>query len=104
MEEAGIPTIYLGSCRDMMARLMPPRAAFLNFPLGRQCGKPGDVDLQMSILKDALDLLVTATSPGRIADLPYEWGTPFDWKSYMQNLDEMLKEEGMQVQQWKPQN
>jgi D-proline reductase (dithiol) PrdB len=104
MEEAGIPTIYLGSCRDMMVRVMPPRSAFLNFPLGRQCGKPNDVDLQMNILRAALDLLVKASTPGEIVDLPFEWGYPFDWKSYMHDLDEMLKEEGIQVQEWTPEN
>lgn len=100
MEEAGIPTVYLGSCRDMMARVMPPRAAFLNFPLGRQCGKPDDADLQLSILKDALDVLATATSPGQIVDLPYVWGAFFDWRTFVQSLEEMLKEEGTQLQEW----
>ena len=89
MEEAGIPTIYLGSCRDMMARVRPPRSAFLNFPLGR-------------ILKSALDVLVKSTTPGDLVDLPHEWGTPFDWKSYWHDLDEMIKEEGIQAQEWKP--
>ena len=102
MEEAGVPTIYLGSCRDMMAQVNPPRAAFLNFPLGRQCGKPEDVDLQIRILKDALEVLVSATVPGQIVDLPYEWGAPFDWKSYWHDLDEMIQEEGIQAQEWKP--
>jgi len=104
MEEAGIPTIYLGSCRDMMARVLPPRSAFLNFPLGRPCGKPNEPELQASILKSALDVLLKATTPGNIVDLSYEWGTPFDWKSYWHDLDEMIKEEGIQAQEWKPNN
>lgn len=102
MEEAGIPTIYLGSCRDMMAKVKPPRSAFLNFPLGRQCGKPNEPDLQTSILKSTLDVLVDASSPGGIVDLPYTWGVAFDWKSYWEDLDQMVKEEGIQAQEWKP--
>jgi D-proline reductase (dithiol) PrdB len=102
LEEAGIPTIYIGSCRDMMLRLMPPRSAFLNFPLGRQCGKPNDADLQTSILRAALEVLVNASTPGEIVDLPFAWGSPFDWKSYMHDLDAMVKEEGIQAQEWKP--
>jgi hypothetical protein len=86
----------------MMARVKPPRSAFLNFPLGRQCGKPNDPILQMSILKAALDVLVNATTPGEIVDLPFEWGSPFDWESYMHDLDVMLKEEGVQAQEWAP--
>ncbi len=102
MEEAGIPTIYLGSCRDMMERVKPPRAAFLNFPLGRQCGKKNDRDLQLSILKAALDVLVTASKPGDIVDLPFSWGEPFSWQSFMSDLEAMLKEEGSEVQEWTP--
>ncbi len=86
----------------MMERVKPPRSAFVNFPLGRQCGKPNDPELQKSILKDALDLLTTATRPGEIRHLPFEWGAPFDWKNFMQDLAKMLEEEGTEMQEWKP--
>lgn len=85
-----------------MERVRPPRAAFLDFPLGHQCGKPHDVDLQMRILKDTLSLLATATVPGEIVDLPYEWGEPFDWETYKRDLEDMLKEEGAAIQAWAP--
>lgn len=85
----------------MMARVQPPRSAFLNFPLGRQCGKPNDPELQKKILRSTLEVLVNASNAGEIVDLPYEWGTPYDWKTYWQDLDEMIKEEGIQVQEWK---
>jgi len=94
IEELGIPTIYLGSCRDIMEQIKPPRSAFLNFPLGRPCGKPHDANLQRNILKDALHLLNRVTDPGKIVDLPYEWGTPFDWKKNIKDIMEMLKAEG----------
>lgn len=102
MEEAGIPTIYLGSCRDMMVQVKPPRSAFVNFPLGRQCGKPNEPDLQFRILQSALGVLATASTPGEIVDLPYEWGEPFDWKGFMKDMEEMLNEEGSAIQEWKP--
>jgi hypothetical protein len=86
----------------MMAQVRAPRAAFLDFPLGHQCGKPHDVDLQTRILKDTLKLLVTASVPGEIVDLPYEWGKPFDWETYTSDLDAMLKEEGVAAQDWAP--
>jgi hypothetical protein len=56
----------------------------------------------MSIIKAALDVLVNASTPGEIVDLPFAWGSPFDWKSYMHDLDVMLKEEGIQGQEWAP--
>ena len=94
--------MYLGSCRDMMAQVKPPRSVFLNFPLGRQCGKPNDVELQTDILKAALDVLANASTPGEIVDLPFEWHVPFSWQDYGADLDAMLKEEGIQAQEWKP--
>lgn len=57
--------------------MKPPRSVFLNFPMGRQAGKPFDRELQTRILKDALNALKTITVPGSIIDLPYEW-TPGD--------------------------
>jgi len=51
----------------------PPRAVFVNFPLGRQTGKPFDRELQMKIIKDAFDALKSIKEPGKIIDLPYQW-------------------------------
>ena len=77
VEEVGVCTVYVGSARDMMAQVKPPRPVFVNSPLGHQCGKPFDRELQMSIIKDALNTLNTLQEPGRITDLPYEWGEEF---------------------------
>ena len=84
----------------MMAQVKPPRGVFLNFPLGHQCGKPHDVALQTSILKDALNVLTIASSPGEIVDLAYEWDTSFDFSDFMQSLEQMLQEEGGTPQDW----
>jgi hypothetical protein len=86
----------------MMARLKAPRSVFVNFPLGRQCGKPHDLDLQTRILKDTLQVLSTATTPGEIVDLPYEWHESFDWASYKRDTEQMIEEEGIEKQEWKP--
>jgi hypothetical protein len=101
IEEAGLPTVYMGSCRDMMKQVKPPRSAFINFPLGRQCGRPNDNEMQKKILKDALSLLITVTSPGKVVDLPYKWERPFGWDDYMKDIQEMLEEEGNSAQEWK---
>ena len=86
----------------MMAMVKPPRSAFLNFPLGRQCGKPNDVDLQLGVLRATLDVLVNASTPGVIVDLPFEWEVPFSWQDYGADMDAMLKEEAIQAQAWTP--
>ena len=85
-----------------MARLYPPRGVFLNFPLGHQCGKPQDVSLQVSILTDTLNVLSTATEPGQIVDLSYEWDEPYEWTDYTKDIEAMLGEEGGMAQEWKP--
>jgi len=77
-----------------MEQIKPPRSAFINFPLGRPCGKPLDVKLQRKILKDTLQLLERAAEPGKIVDLPYEWGAPFDWEKNIKDIMEMLMAEG----------
>lgn len=102
IEEGGISTIYLGSCRDMIALVKPPRAVFVDFPLGHQCGRPNDVALQMRILQDTLEALVKISAPGEIVDLPYEWGESFGWESYERGIEEMLREEGLPTQVWVP--
>ncbi|PWB79363.1 MAG: hypothetical protein C3F08_06960 [Candidatus Methylomirabilota bacterium] len=73
IEEAGIPTVTLSSALDITSSVKPPRAAFVNFPLGHQAGKPFDVQGQTRIALDALHLLETATTPGTIVRLPYKW-------------------------------
>ena len=102
IEKNGLSTVYLGSCRDMMARIRAPRSAFIDFPLGHQCGKPNDIDLQTQILKDTLNVLVTATIPGALVDLDYQWDEPFSWDMYQAAIKEMLDEEGSPAQEWQP--
>ena len=84
----------------MMQQVKPPRSAFLNFPLGHQCGRPHNVELQTEILKSALQVFAAADAPGEIVDLPYEWDSPFDFSSFLGDLEEMLKEEGSAPQEW----
>lgn len=101
VEAAGIPTVLLGSCLDMMKQLMAPRTVFLDFPLGCQCGRPNDRELQMGILRDVLAFLEKAYAPGQVLELPYLWDRPFDWESYNRDVAEMIQEEGIPSQDWK---
>lgn len=100
VEEAGIPTVFLGSCLDMMKQVMAPRTVFLDFPLGRQCGPPHDRETQVAVLRDTLCFLEGAATPGQVLELPYEWPTPFDWESYSNDVAEMIREEGIPAQDW----
>ena len=80
VEDAGIPTVVIGSARDIMEAVKPPRAVFVNYPLGRQSGKPFDRENQMAIVKDAFEALKSLKEPGKIVDLPYRWSEDDSWE------------------------
>ncbi len=61
------------SAPDITRAVKPPRAVFVNFPLGHQTGKPHQPDLQRQIVRDAMRAFGTITRPGEIVELPYVW-------------------------------
>ena len=79
-EALGIATISLTSARSITRSANPPRALYLDFPLGRTAGKAFDAAMQLDIMRRALALLDTADRPGTIVDLPYRWADDDDWK------------------------
>jgi len=80
IEERGIPTVSLSSARSITAAVNPPRAVFVDFPLGRTAGKPGDRNLQRRIMEDALGAVADIVAPGTIITLPYRWSDDEAWK------------------------
>jgi len=80
-EDAGIPTLCMTSARDITRAVNPPRAAFLDFPLGHTTGKPHDPDLQHRILVEALSSFETMTAPGAMKELPFHWSEDEEWKA-----------------------
>lgn len=73
IEESGVSTVMLSAALDITSSVKPPRAVFVNFPLGHQAGKPCDREGQTRIILDALHLLETATTSGTLVQLPYKW-------------------------------
>ena len=59
--------------REITARVKPPRALFLHWPLGHPFGEPGRADQQRAVCLAALDLVRTAQEPGAIVDAPWRW-------------------------------
>jgi len=80
-EAAGIPTLCMTSAQDITRGVNPPRAAFLDFPLGHTTGKPHEPDLQRRILVEALSSFETLTAPGTIKELPFCWSEDEEWKA-----------------------
>ena len=53
-EARGLPSLILGSGLDIMQAGRPPRAVFLNYPLGFEAGIPFDEDNQLAVLNAAV--------------------------------------------------
>ena len=70
----------MSSALDITKAVNPPRAAFLDFPLGHTTGKPHEPDLQREILVEALNGIVSLTEPGSIKMLQFEWSEDSSWK------------------------
>ena len=79
-EAAGIPTLSMTSALDITKAVSPPRAAFLDYPLGHTTGKPYEPELQREILVQALAGFTSLTTPGSIKILPFRWSENDDWK------------------------
>jgi hypothetical protein len=80
IERRGIPTLSMSSAWSITRAVNPPRAAYLDFPLGHTAGKPHDAQLNLAILRAALQVFAIATRPGEIVSLPFEWADDDAWK------------------------
>jgi hypothetical protein len=56
-EDAGLATVVVALVREHVVSMRPPRALWVPFELGRPFGPPGDVEMQMRVLRAALTLL-----------------------------------------------
>ena len=77
VEELGIPTVCLSTGRDITELVRPPRAYFVNAPMGNNFGAAGDAATQARILCAAMMLAVEAREAGKIVDDPLVWPKPF---------------------------
>lgn len=94
IEGRGIPTLVIGTVRDVMEQVPAPRAVFVDFPVGRTFGPPGDAARHARVLADALAELPAFTAPGQIRDLPHQWSPDGDrgWEAMVR--DELLSFRG----------
>jgi hypothetical protein len=77
----GISTLCMTSALDITEAVNPPRAAFLDYPLGHTTGKPDDPELQRAILVDALAAFDRLSEPGSVRVLPFRWSDDDAWKA-----------------------
>jgi hypothetical protein len=73
LEDRGIPTLLAGTALDIMDQVRPPRAVFVDHPVGRTFGPPHDRERAKTILKRILAELPAFTEPGEIRDSHFQW-------------------------------
>jgi D-proline reductase (dithiol) PrdB len=87
LEANGIPTVLVGSARDIVEQVAVPRFVFTDFPLGNPCGAPYDTAMQTAIVGMALDLLEKAWQPQTTVQTPFHWPTE-DWRANFMRIGE----------------
>ncbi len=81
LEENGIPTVVIGSARDIVEHVGVPRFVFTDFPLGNPAGLPWQAEMQTAIVGLALDLLEGATGPRTTVVAPFQWSGDPGWRA-----------------------
>lgn len=92
LEQAGLPTVIVGSARDIVEHCGVPRFVFTDFPLGNPCGHPWQRDMQRAIVAQALDELERATAPRTTAQAPFAWKEDPGWRRRYGRVDPAERE------------
>ena len=87
LEANGIPTVIIGSARDIVEHCGVPRFLFTDFPLGNPAGHPDNRPMQQAIVAQALDLLASATAPRTTIAAPFPWRDGPDWRARYGHID-----------------
>lgn len=77
-EEAGLSTILVTNMPFWAELIGVPRTLAVEFPFGHVLGNPGNIDQQLSIIKEALNVLEYASYPGTIFHSEKEWNEPLE--------------------------
>ena len=66
--------------RDRTESVNPPRAAFVDMPLGYTAGRPNEPEFQRDLLRKVFKAAENIDSPGSIVDLDVVWSDDPSWK------------------------
>jgi hypothetical protein len=80
LEAHNIPTVVIGSAKDIVEYCGVPRFLFSDFPLGNPAGPPYAPDLQFQTLRQAVGLLETATKARTTVTSSVSWTGDADWR------------------------
>lgn len=77
----------LGSAIDILESGRPPRATFVDYPLGHTSGKPFDPADQLGIVRAALQGFETMTEGQALRHLPNQWDAAGEWRADAMRAD-----------------
>jgi hypothetical protein len=81
LEENGIPTVVIGSARDIVEHTAVARFVFTDLPLGNPAGLPWRQAMQREVVTLALGLLEGATAPRTTVTAPVRWDGDPGWRA-----------------------
>jgi hypothetical protein len=87
LEADGIPTVVVGSARDIVEQCGVARFLFNDFPLGNPCGVPYDAKMQEDIVGHALELLESARQPRTTVQTALRFSEDDTWKERYARVD-----------------
>jgi hypothetical protein len=87
LESAGTPTVCLASAYDITSAGCPPRALFVDYPLGHTSGRPFDPEDQYEITRAGVAALETNQEAGILIDLSRRWSEDDSWKAHAMPAD-----------------
>ena len=78
----------LSTVWDITMAIKPPRACFLDFPIGCPAGKPHEAELQRQILKAVLRQAPKFGAVWSMHELPFQWseGGSRDWEEELKEI------------------
>jgi hypothetical protein len=78
----------VGTVLDILIKVPPPRALFVDHPVGRTFGRPGDRRKHEEILAATLGELPNFVGPCQIRDLHCQWdaGGNRSWEEELRTL------------------
>ena len=84
LEQTGLPTVVLGSAKDIVEECGVARFLFTDFPLGNPVGRPYDQAMQRQVVGMALNLFDSAFAPRTTITAPFSWGDDEWRRTYME--------------------
>lgn len=76
LEDAGFATILVTMMPYWSEKVGTPRTLGVEFPFGHTLGQPNNIAQQMRVIRQALNVLKTADSPGAIVHSDERWPDP----------------------------